>query len=118
MDTKALLQTAVHAADEKRAEDIVALDMTKVSLLADYFVIMSAGSTRQVQAIVDEIETQVKAAGGVDPRIEGNKDSKWILMDFGDVVVNVFTPEERQFYNLEKLWQQAPLVDVSNWVNA
>ncbi len=90
--------------------------MTQVSLLADYFLIVSGGTTRQVQAIADAIEEKTKAAGGPEPRIEGNKDSKWLLMDYGDVVVDVFTPEERQFYNLEKLWQDAPLVDVKDWV--
>lgn len=113
-----MLETAVRAADDKRAEDIVALDMTEVSLLADYFLIASGGTTRQVQAIVDAVEEKVKAAGGPEPRIEGNKDSKWILMDFGDVVVDIFTPEERAFYNLEKLWNEAPVVDLKDWVKA
>ena len=87
-------------------------------LLADYFVIMSGTSDRQVQAIVDEIEEKEEAAGVEIRRIEGQKGSKWMLIDLNDVVVHVFMPEERQFYNLEKLWQDAPLVKVDQWVEA
>lgn len=116
MDKTQLLETIVKAADDKRAEDIVALDMEGVSLLADYFVIMNGNSERQVQAIVDGVEDAVEAFGGIHPRIEGKKGSRWMLMDFNDIVVHVFVPEEREFYNLEKLWSDAPLVDVQQWV--
>lgn len=116
MDKTQLLETIVKAADDKRAEDIVALDMEGVSLLADYFVIMNGNSERQVQAIVDGVEDAVMAAGGNQPRIEGKKGSRWMLMDFNDIVVHVFVPEEREFYNLEKLWSDAPLVDLQQWV--
>lgn len=117
MEAKQLLETIVKAGDDKRAEDIVALDMHEVSLLADYFVIMNGNSERQVDAIVDAIEDAVLTAGGKQPRIEGKKGSRWMLMDFTDVVVHVFVPEERAFYNLEKLWSDAPLVDVDQWVS-
>ena len=118
IDAKTMLKIAVKAGDSKRAEDIVELDMRGVSLLADYFVIMSGTSDRQVQAIVDEIEEKEEAAGVEIRRIEGQKGSKWMLIDLNDVVVHVFMPEERQFYNLEKLWQDAPLVKVDQWVEA
>ncbi|KRK71872.1 ribosome silencing factor [Lacticaseibacillus nasuensis] len=116
MTPKELLELIVRAGDDKRASDIVALDMAGVSLLADYFVIMSGSSERQVQAIVKAIDDKAAEAHAKAPRIEGKKGSKWLLMDFGDVVVHVFVPEEREFYNLEKLWSDAPLVDVSDWV--
>lgn len=116
MSPKELLEVIVRAGDDKRAEDIVALDMDGVSLLADYFVIMSGSSERQVQAIVNGIDDKAAEAGAKQPRIEGKKGSRWMLMDFGDVVVHVFLPEEREFYNLEKLWSQAPLVDVADWL--
>lgn len=116
MDSKELLETVVKAADSKRAEEIVALDVANVSLLADYFVIMQANSERQVKAIADEIEEKVAAAGVQVRDIEGKNVANWVLLDFGDVVVHVFRTETRQFYNLEKLWAEAPLVDVSDWV--
>ena len=116
MDSKELLETVVKAADSKRAEEIVALDVANVSLLADYFVIMQANSERQVKAIAYEIEEKVAAAGVQVRDIEGKNAANWVLLDFGDVVVHVFRTETRQFYNLEKLWAEAPLVDVSDWV--
>lgn len=116
MDSKELLETVVKAADSKRAEEIVALDVANVSLLADYFVIMQANSERQVKAIADEIEEKVAATGVQVRDIEGKNAANWVLLDFGDVVVHVFRTETRQFYNLEKLWAEAPLVDVSDWV--
>ncbi|WP_127848719.1 ribosome silencing factor [Lacticaseibacillus hulanensis] len=113
----ALLETVVRAGDDKRAEDIVALNMEGVSLLADYFVVMSGNTERQVQAIIDEIHDKVEEAGGTVKSIEGKKGSKWMLMDLGDVVVHVFTPEERANYKLEQFWQDAPEVNVSEWIN-
>ena len=116
MNSKELLQIIVNAADNKRAEEIVALDMQKISLLADYFVIMQADSNRQVKAIADEIDGELSKEGIIAKNIEGKHNSDWILLDFGDVVVHVFKTETRQFYNLEKLWAAAPIVDVSAWV--
>lgn len=115
-NSEEILKVAVKAADDKRAEDIVALDMRHVSLLADYFVIMHAGSERQVEAIVDEIQNKVEALGNVHGHVEGKKGSKWVLIDFKDVVVHVFVEEERHFYNLEKLWADAPQVDLKDWI--
>ena len=111
-----LLKIAVKAADGKRAEDIVALNMEGISLLADYFVMMTGSSERQLDAIVDAIEDAEEEAGLMVKKIEGKKGSRWILMDFGDLVINVFMPEERALYNLEKLWDEPPMVDVSEWL--
>ncbi|OJG17610.1 iojap-like ribosome-associated protein [Enterococcus canis] len=105
------------AADSKRAEDIVALDVHKISLLADYFVICNGGSERQIKAIVDEVVEQEEIAGVTIKRIEGKDGGKWILVDLGDVIVHVFSESERQFYNLEKLWSDAPLVNLTEWVD-
>jgi len=99
MDSKAILEIAVKAADSKRAEEITALDMTKVSLMADYFLIMEAGSNRQVQAIADEITDQM-AVNGVDIKdVEGKDGATWILIDLGDVIVHVFQKDQRAHYN-------------------
>ena len=112
MESKEILEIAVKAAENKRAEDLTALDMTKVSLMADYFLIMEANSSRQIQAIADEITDQM-AANGVKMRdVEGKNEANWILIDLGDVVVHVFQKEQRSHYNLEKLWSDAPTVDL------
>ena len=117
MDSKKLLEVVVKAADDKRALDIVALDMNEVSGVADYFVIMEAMNTRQIDAIVDNIDEEVAklgvAAGG---HIEGQGRDGWVLLDLGDIVVSVFGHDERQRYNLEKLWSDAPLVPVEQWI--
>lgn len=112
-----ILETVVKACDQKRAEDIMALDVRKVSLLADYFLICHGRSERQIKAIVDEVVEQVEKIGGSVKRVEGKEGGKWILVDLGDVIVHVFSESERSFYNLEKLWSDAPLVDVSSWLD-
>lgn len=106
------------AADSKHAEDILALDVREISLLADYFVICSANSERQINAIIDEVLEQEEKNGVEVKRIEGKDGAAWVLIDLGDVIVHVFSNNERAFYNLEKLWSDAPLVDISQWVVA
>lgn len=93
---------------DKQGEDILLLDIREVSILADYFVIGSAVSKRQTNAIVDGIVDEAKAELGVKPwRIEGEADSGWVLMDYGDVVVHLFAPEAREYYDLEGFWEDA-----------
>ena len=100
-----MLEIAVKAADSKRAVDIVALNVSQVSLLADYFLICSANSDRQINAIVDEIIDKEEEAQVEVKRVEGKDGGKWVLIDLGDVIVHVFSTSEREFYNLEKLCQ-------------
>lgn len=116
MNSQELLELVVRAADSKRAEDIVALDVQNISLLADYFVIMQAGSERQVKAVTEAIVEKVHEANEDIKSVEGKYGANWILLDLGDVIVHVFKEETRQFYNLEKLWSDAPLVDIEEWV--
>lgn len=110
------MQIAVKAADSKRAEDVLALDVQKISLLADYFLICSANTERQINAIVEEIVEKEEEAGVVVNRVEGKDGGKWVLIDMGDIIVHVFQTAERSFYNLEKLWSDAPLVDLHEWL--
>ncbi|RZI49615.1 ribosome silencing factor [Lactococcus kimchii] len=118
MDSKKLLEVVVKAADDKKALDIVALDMADVTFVADYFVIMEAMNTRQLDAIADNIADQAELAGAkAAGHIEGDVKSGWVLIDLGDIVVSVFTHDERAHYNLEKLWSDAPLVDVSAFIS-
>ncbi|WP_042478337.1 ribosome silencing factor [Bacillus ndiopicus] len=106
-----LLQLAYKAADDKHAEDIVVLNMNNISLLADYFIICHGNSDRQVQAIARELQEKAHENGLEVKRVEGFDTARWILVDLGDVVVHVFHKDERSFYNLERLWGDAPQLD-------
>lgn len=114
--SKKIVEIAVKAADAKRAEEIVVLDVHEVSLLADYFMICHATSERQINAIVEEIIEKEEAEKIEVKRVEGKDSAKWILIDLGDVIVHVFQTEERSFYNLEKLWSDAPMMDIHDWI--
>ncbi len=114
MNSKDLLTVAYKAADDKRAEDIVALDMKGISLIADYFVICHGNSDKQVQAIARELKEKAEENGHDVKRMEGFDEARWVLVDMGDVVAHVFHREERGYYKLERLWGDAPLVDVSS----
>lgn len=117
MSQHELLEVAVKAADDKRAEDIVALNMQGVSLIADYFIICHGNSDKQVQAIAREIKDKAEEHGFNVRKMEGFDEAKWILVDIGDVVVHVFYNEERSYYNLERLWGDAPLENIQNVIN-
>ncbi|GCF92319.1 ribosomal silencing factor RsfS [Enterococcus florum] len=112
-----MLEIAVKAADSKRAVDIVALNVSEVSLLADYFMICSANSDRQINAIVETIVEKEEEQQVEIKRIEGKDGGKWVLIDMGDLIVHVFSNSEREFYNLEKLWSDAPLENIEAWLD-
>lgn len=116
MKSKELLDLILNAIDDKRGENILAYDMQGISLLSDYVVITHGNSNRQVHAIVDGITEALKKANFHDFRVEGNKDSNWLLIDTHDVIVNVFDEEAREFYGLEKLWTEAKEIDVESIV--
>ena len=93
---------------------MVVLEVAEVLALCGWFVIASAGNERQVKAICDDVEREVHEAGGPKPkRVEGLQDRQWVLMDYGDVVVHVFQQEQREFYDLERLWSDVPRLDWS-----
>ncbi len=103
-----LVEIAAAAASEKKAQDIVIMDMQKVLPVADYFLIASGTSTTQVQAIADAIEEKLEEAGMKILHKEGYREARWVLLDYGFFVAHLFVNEERQFYNLEQLWSSAP----------
>jgi ribosome-associated protein len=113
-DSRERALIAVRAASEKKAEDIVVQEMRRLLPITDYFVIATGANRRQVDAIVEAIEEALRKEAGAKPLgREGLDDLTWALLDYGDVVVHVFQPELREFYRLESLWSDAPLVGLT-----
>ncbi|HZN14457.1 MAG TPA: ribosome silencing factor [Acidimicrobiales bacterium] len=111
-DVRQLARVAAQAAAEKKGESIVILEVGSILAITDAFVIASASNQRLVRAIADEVEAKVKEAGGGGPiRIEGLDDARWVLLDYGDFVVHLFLDEVREYYDLERLWADAPIVE-------
>jgi ribosome-associated protein len=108
-----LARVAALAAEDKIAQDVLAIDVSDQLALTDVFVIASASNERQVEAIVDEVEDKLREQGCRPIRREGEREGRWVLLDFGDIVVHVQHAEEREFYQLERLWKDCPAVDLS-----
>ena len=107
------LRLALHAASEKKAHDLVVLDLREVASFTDYFVIASGTNVRQVQAIADEVQEQLRKQLNVRPaRVEGYNSAEWVLLDYGDFIFHVFEEKSRRFYDLERLWRDAARVAV------
>ena len=105
---------AAQAADEKKATDILVQDVAELVGETDFFVIVTASNSRQVNSIVDAIKEDLRDKGGVKPfHVEGTQDGSWSLLDYGQIVVHVFQPETREYYRLEELWNDAPVLDLA-----
>ena len=113
---KMMAQIACKAIDDKKGQDIKVIDIHNVSVIADYFVIASGTNSNQVQAIVDNVEEQLGRAGFEAKQIEGNRNSSWILMDYGDVIVHVFDEENRLFYDLERIWRDGKVLEMDEFL--
>jgi ribosome-associated protein len=107
-----MLAIAANAADAKGGEDLVALDVSEPLPLVDIFLLVTGRSERNVAAIADEVEDRLLEAGHKRLRREGRQESRWVLLDFGDLVVHVFHEQERVYYGLERLWKDCPVVPV------
>jgi ribosome-associated protein len=105
---------AVRAALDKKAQDVVVLDLRKTPAFTDYFLLCSGHNTRQVQAIADAVEEALRAANVRPAHVEGYERAEWILMDFFTFIVHVFSPHTREFYSLERLWGDAERIEVSD----
>ncbi|MDP9171012.1 MAG: ribosome silencing factor [Acidobacteriota bacterium] len=104
--------TAVRAAESKQATNIKVLDLTEVTTFTDYFLICTGGNSRQMQTITDEIALQMKHRGEPAISIEGYDQGEWILSDYSDIIVHVFNEKSRSFYDLDRLWKQAKVIEI------
>ena len=103
---------AVRAAESKKATDIRVMDLTGITSFADYFVICTGANARNVQAIADEVELRLKQSGELPLSLEGYNQAEWILADYGDFLVHIFSPKSRAYYDLERLWRNAKTVKI------
>lgn len=106
--SRTIAAAAARAAADKQAQDVVVLDVHELIVITDYFVLCTGTSDRQVKTLVEEIEKALRTLGEKPVRREGEQESRWVLLDYVDVVVHVFAEEEREFYDLERLWRDAP----------
>ena len=111
LTSKEIVTIAVKALSDKKARDVKVLKTEAQTVLADYFVICNGSSSTHIKALVDEVDRQLSEAGEPPIRREGLRSDIWVLMDFGCVIVHVFTDEARKFYNLERLWSDAEVID-------
>ena len=116
MTQNEILKEAVKILDSKKAEDIRVIGIKDLTIVADYFIIADGTSSTHTRSLADELEFQLKQIG-IEPRqIQGNNGSNWIVMDYSDIVVHIFFKETREFYNLERLWQDGENIDISEWI--
>lgn len=113
MTSRELAKIAVRALEEKKGMDISVIDISSVSVIADYFVIATGSNMNQVQALVDSVEDEMAKNGVSECSKEGNSSSTWILMDFKEIIVHIFSEEDRIFYNLERIWRDGVQIDKS-----
>ena len=106
-----LARIAIAALEEKKATDIRVIDISEVSVLADYFIIANGTNRAQIQALSDEVSEKMEKAGAVLKQVEGYDNASWILLDFGDVIVHIFGQEDRLLYDLERIWRDGKQVD-------
>lgn len=109
---KEMARTAIHALEEKKAEDIRVIDISQVSVIADYFIIANGNNRNQIQTLSDEVEETLGRAGYPLKQKEGYHNANWVLLDFGDIIIHIFDKENRLFYDLERLWFDGKTIDI------
>ena len=117
MEPIKMAEIAVKALDRKKASDVTAIKIEDITTLADYFVIASASSSTQLKALADEVEYELEQQGVNCHHREGMQSAEWILLDYGDIIVHVFSNEARAFYKLEKLWADAEEVNIGDIID-
>ena len=113
--SKEMTRLAISALEDKKAEDISIIDISEVSVLADYFLIASGSNRSQIQALTDNVEEKLGRARKEKKQIEGYDTANWILMDYGDIIVHIFDRENRLFYDLERIWRDGKRVDLEEF---
>ncbi len=111
--SKNMAKQAIKALEDKKAEDIHVIDISEVSVVADYFIIANGSNRSQIQAMADNVQEVLGRAGYAMRQVEGYNTANWILMDFGDVIVHIFDKENRLFYNLERIWRDGKAIECS-----
>lgn len=114
MTSKEMAKNAIAGLEDKKGGDIKVIDISNVSVMADYFIIASGKNRNQVQAMANSVEEKLHEAGVKPRQIEGYQTANWILMDFNDIIVHVFNEEDRLFYNLEKIWLDGKVINISD----
>ncbi len=111
LNAKEMAKVAYDALDEKLGKDIRIIQIDKISVIADYLIIANGNSNTQIMALSDNVEMKMQQNGIPIKQKEGNRNSTWILMDYGDIIVHIFSPEDRLFYDLERIWRDGNLVE-------
>ena len=117
LKSKEMVKLAVQALEDKKGEDIKVIDITEVSVLADYFIIASGTNKNQVQALVDNVDETLGRAGYEAKQMEGYATANWVLLDYNDIIVHVFDSENRLFYDLERIWRDGKVLDMKEFLN-
>lgn len=107
---KEMAKAAIFALEEKKAEDIRVIDISEVSVIADYFIIANGTNKSQIQALSDEVEEKLDRAGYFMKQKEGYQNANWVLLDFGDIIIHIFDKENRLFYDLERIWRDGKVI--------
>lgn len=115
IDSRSVAFMIANAAEDKKGRGTIVLDVRQITLLADYFVIVGGDTATQVRAIVEGIDESLSEYGYSPRAIEGKKDGRWVLIDYGDIIVHILQEKERNFYKLEQFWNQALIVDRRDW---
>ena len=115
IDSKEMVKIAYQALDDKKGEEIRIIDISEVSVIADYFIICSAKNTSQMAALVDGVQEALYKAGYKTCSVEGNKNSSWVLIDYKDIIIHVFSKEERLFYDLERIWSDGKEIGIDHF---
>ncbi len=116
MESKEMVKIAINALEEKKAENIRVIDISKVSVLADYFIIAEGKNRNQIQALADSVEKDLGKSGVAPKQIEGYESANWVLMDYADIIVHIFDNENRLFYDLERIWRDGVCVDAKDFI--